>query len=502
VPAVHGRPEPVLSSRSLGERLAGTAAERPQRPALTSARATLSFGEVASAADRLATALQVSPGERVAVVAPNVPALVVGIFAAWRAGAVAMPMSARLRHFELERAFADGSPSAAVSLASHSGFAIAREVQALAQSTPTLRAAIVVDQLGEVLGATRWTPREQTTPSPAELAAILYTSGTTGEPKGGLVSHALAEATADNLSQLLGEHAEAPYGLVVPASHAFGFGCLLAGITAGGAAVLVDAATSLAPLVQALREHQATVLHGSPALFGRLLRSGAEISIRRGLVAGSLCPPEVLEALDRRQAQVLNLYGMTEIGSACSCRPEDPAQTRYRTVGRPLGGYELRVHEGEIQVRSSYLLGGYHGRPWAGEELAGDGWFRTGDLGWLDGAGNLVIAGRAKEVVHVGGFNVFPGEVESFLLTHPQVAQAAAVGVAHPVLGEAIEAFVVPDGEAALQPRELVRFARAGIAGYKVPYAVHIVDELPLLPSGKPDRRALARRAELQEVPR
>jgi rifamycin polyketide synthase module 1/2/3 len=225
------------------------------------------------------------------------------------------------------------------------------------------------------------------------------------------------------------------------------------------------------------------------------------------LVAGSLCPPDLLQDLDDRGVRILDLYGTTEIGAAVACRPDDPATIRHHTVGRPLDGYELRIasgadpdEPGEIQIRSDYLPSGYHRRPWGEEELTDDGWFRTGDLGTLDPAGNLTISGRAKEVVHVGGFNVFPAEIEAFLLGHPAIAQAAVIGVRHPVLGEAPQAFVVPAPGTRIEPRDVVSFARKGIAGYKVPYTVRVVAELPLLPSGKPDRRALAEAAEPQEV--
>jgi acyl-CoA synthetase (AMP-forming)/AMP-acid ligase II len=171
-------------------------------------------------------------------------------------------------------------------------------------------------------------------------------------------------------------------------------------------------------------------------------------------------------------------------------------------VGRALPGYELRAVDDEIQVRSDYLPGGYHGRAWGHDELTDDKWFRTGDIGRLDAAGNLTIAGRSKEVVHVGGFNVFPAEVETFLLEHPSISQAAVIGVPHDVLGETLKAFVVPASKEGIDPRDVIRFARAGIAGYKVPYAVQVVDELPLLPSGKPDRRALAEAAPREEAVR
>jgi acyl-CoA synthetase (AMP-forming)/AMP-acid ligase II len=459
----------------------------------------MTYGELSGAAERLAAALAVRDGERVMIVAPNTPALAVGVLAAWQSGAVAVPLSSRLGRFELERAFADCRPIAAISAANDPGSAL---VQEIAQSAPTVRVRLVLDENAAVLDATRRDAAEPSEPSPSGIVVILYTSGTTGAPKGVLMPDAMLDAVARTLPELLGAHAAAPYGLVVPASHAFGLACLVCGMIAGAAAVMVDATASIGPLMQALAEHRAEVLHGSPALFGRVLRAGVELAARTGFVAGSWCPPDLLEELDQRQVRVLNLYGMTELGAVTACRPEDPPSIRYGTVGRALAGVDVRVAPGdpsEIQVRCPWLPPGYHGRPWGEDELTGDGWFRTGDLGVLDGAGNLTIAGRAKEVIHVGGFNVFPAEIETFLLTHPEIVQAAVIGAPHPVLGEAPRAFVVPAAGAELEPRDVIRFARGAIAGYKVPYNVRVVEQLPLLASGKPDRRELSRIAEREE---
>jgi long-chain acyl-CoA synthetase len=482
--------------------LSAASSTSPDRPALAHEGTTLTYAELARAVGRLASALEVAPGERVAVVAPNVPALVVGLFATWDAGAVAVPLSARLRRFELARAFADAQPVAVVSVREHGGFQLSREIGELARETGSVRRRIVVDDVGEVEVQPQVHAAAPASPSPPDLAAILYTSGTTGEPKGALVPHLLADAMSQNLAEVMGEDAGAAHALVVPASHAFGLGCLLYGIVGGAKAVMVERTSSLEPLLQAVRRHDAQLLHGSPALFGRLLRSDADARLRGGFVAGSWCPPKLLQALDERGMRVLNLYGMTEIGAAASCRHQDPPERRYRTVGRPLPGYEVRAVDGEIQVRSGYLPTGYHGRPWSSEEVADGEWFRTGDLGEVDPQGFLQIAGRAKEVVHVGGFNVFPAEVESFLLTHPAIAQAAVIGVPHAVLGEALQAFVVTAPDAALEPREVISFARRGIAGYKVPYDVRMLEELPLLASGKPDRRALRGMARREEAVR
>jgi len=465
-----------------------------QRVALSHGDTVLTYGQLGAAVDRLAQTLPAAPGEAVAVIAPNVPAAVIALFAVWRAGAVAVPLSARLRRFELERAFADAQPAVAVTVRPHGTFALTEEVRALAAETPSLRSLLVLDDLGETVEREEMPAGGAPALLSEDLAAIMYTSGTTGEPKGALIAHALAIATAENLAALLGADAEAPYGLIVPVSHVFGLGCLLCGVRAGAHAVLVDATASLEPLLRSLHASRAPVLHGTPALWGLALRAPGEVPVRTGFTAGSSCPPELLRGLDERGVRLLNVYGMSEIGSASGCRAEDPAAVRHTTVGGALTGYELRIDptSTEIQVRSGYLPAGYHRRPWGEDELTPDGWFRTGDLGAIDEDGKLTIAGRAKEVVHVGGFNVFPAEVESFLLGHPAIAQAAVIGVSHRVLGEALEAFVVPEGGAELQPRDVIHFAREGIAGYKVPYAVRIVGSLPLLASGKPDRRALA----------
>jgi acyl-CoA synthetase (AMP-forming)/AMP-acid ligase II len=522
----------------IGALLEAAVSQSPQRPALAHAGVELTYRELHEAVDRLAARLGERAGERVAVIASNVPALVVALFGAWRAGATVVPLSARLRSFELRRVFADAQPSAAISLASHGGFSLAQELHTLGEQIATLSSGIVVDELGEAREELRWPATESVEPLHQEVAAIMYTSGTTGEPKGALMSHALGVAEGQQLAELLGEDAQGACVLVVPGSHAFGLACLLCCLAAGAKAVLVDSTTSLQPLMQAVQRHEARVLHGSPALFARLLKTTAKLPVKSGFTAGSSCPPKVLEELDRRDARVLNMYGMTEIGAASCCHHDDPPEVRYHTVGRPLPGYEFRVVDpsagerggdwmgtptggvrggarseddgaalGAIEVRGPYVTAGYHGRLREQDEAFDGEWFRTGDLGGIDAAGNLTIAGRAKEVVHVGGFNVFPAEVESFLLTHPGIGQASVIGVPHAAMGETLHAFVVPSPEAKLagrdtkpvgrdaelMGREVVRFARAGIAGYKVPYGVSVLPELPLLASGKPDRRELAR---------
>ena len=474
---------------------------RPAAPALVHGGEAVSFAELGESASRLVAGLvEVAgpgalTGQRVAVIGPNVPSTAAGLLAVWRAGAVAVPLSARLREYELRRVLADAEPVAAVAVRAWGGYSFETVLPRLASEAPSLRGAVLVNERGPVGTLAHDGPRREPEPVDAAVGAILYTSGTSGEPKGALVGHGTLAALGSGMAAPLELGAGDVSTVVVPVTHAFGLGCLLASLTGGGQAVLVDSTAALGPLADQLARREC-LLHGPPALFTRLLGAGALGRVRGGFVAGAPSPPELLERLDGAGARILNLYGMTEIGAASSCRLDDPPEARYETVGRPLPGYEARTGpDGELQFRGAYVTRGYHRRPEATAAAFDGDWFRTGDLGSIDAAGRLRISGRAKEVVMVGGLNVFPAEVEGLLVTHPDVMEAVAVPVPHAQMGEALEAFVVARPAAGIDAPRLRAYARSRIAGYKVPQQIHFVEELPQLASGKPDRGELARRA-------
>jgi acyl-CoA synthetase (AMP-forming)/AMP-acid ligase II len=516
----------------------------PERPALAWGTVIWTYRELSEAAGRLAHRLEqegaAAPGQRVGILAANTPALIAGMFAAWQLGAVAVPLNARWREYELSRVLADAEVETLVAVESYQGYSFAELLPRLRNALPILRRCYFVDPVGEVRGESMGTagigsPSRRggagAEPLDPETALLLYTSGTTGVPKGALVKHQTLADGAAALAALLEARPEDVGLFMIPVAHAFGLEVLLATLVAGSQAVVVDAAFSLQTLVEAVHTWKVTMLHGSPALFITLLKAkslpGLVATVRTGLMAGATCPPWALEQLDQVGLPILNLYGMTEIGAASSCRPGDPPAVRYHTVGRPLRGYDMRVmprdrgsriedrgstptalqvsipdpREGEVQVRGPYVTPGYFRQP--GETAAAfDGdWFRTGDLGCFDEQGNLLLRGRAKEVIQVGGLNVFPAEVEGFLLTHPDVLQAVVVGTPQPVLGEVPRAFVVPRLGSNLTPAALLRFARQHIANYKLPYGIHLLPELPLLTSGKPDRAALRRSLSEEQVP-
>lgn len=472
----------------------------PDRIALTLRAEHMRYRDLGAAVERMAGYLSahVSPGQRVAIVAPNVPALVIGMFATWRLKAVAVPLNARYREYELRRVLQDAQPVAVVSVESYRGYSFARMLSQLLPELPAVRCCCIVDETGEVRNQMQEPGAGAGTALPdmldPEIGLLLYTSGSTGAPKGALMKHSTETDGAHALNDVLKLSGKDVSIYVVSLAHAFGLMCFLGAIEAGSQIVLVESTFSPGPLIEAIRQHQATILHGSPALFASLLKADPEClrQVRTGYVAGAPCPPELLEQVDGLGCRILNLYGMTEIGAATSCRPGDAAQVRSTTVGRPLPGYEVRVVNDEVQVRGPAITPGYYQQPEQTAAAFDDGWFRTGDLGALDEYGNLSIRGRAKEVIYVAGLSVFPAEVENLLLTHPDVVQAAVIGVPHQTMGEVPRAFVAARPGSNVTPPQLLQFARVRIAGYKLPYAITVLPELPALASGKPNRLALA----------
>lgn len=485
------------------------------RPALVLGEQQLRYEDLAATSDRIADRLgEVVPdltGQRVVVIGPNLPAFVVSMFAAWRRGAVVVPLSARLREYELTGILRDAEPAAVITVPSYRQYSFVDVLQRIGSAVGGLRSAVVVDELGSVVDELSTGDKPEPEPLEPEIGALLYTSGTTGQPKGALVQHARESGAAIALADIVELRPDDVCAQVTPIAHAFGLSCLLMAFSAGARVVLGDSSVSVRPLLDAVHAQRATILNGSPALFISLLKTAPEglPTVRRGFVGGAGSPPGLLQRLDESGMRILNLYGMTEIAAAACCRPDDAPSVRYGTAGLPLPGFDWRVEPtadapegtGELWVRGPWVTPGYFRRPDATAEAFVGDWFRTGDIGAIDEAGHVRITGRIKEVVHVAGFSVFPAEVEAFLLTHPDVAQAAVVGAPDERFGEALQAFVVPRPDAEITPAALLQYARAKIADYKLPYRIRIVSEIPLLASGKPDRVALRREADKSETP-
>ena len=433
--------------------------------------------ELEEASRRVAGRLQAAglePGDRMLFSAESSLELVIAHVAALRSGIVVVPANTAYREREIAHIVGDARPSAALVDDADR----ARWVRTAAAS------AIVV---GPEVDLPDRAPAALDAVTPAEPALIGYTSGTTGSPKGAVLSHANLLAGTESVRLAWRWTPTDRLVLALPLFHAHGLCVGLHGtLLAGGSALLLPR-FEVGAVLDAALQPEASLFFGVPTMYHRLAQSprAGELARLRLCVSGSApLPAELHDALAQRAGQrVLERYGMTETLMLTSNPYE--GDRRPGSVGFPLPGVELRLAgDGEIQVRGPSVFSGYWERPDATAESFVDGWFRTGDLGSLDPDGYVRILGRVKELIISGGLNVYPREVEEVLLAHPGVAEVAVVGTPSAEWGEMVTAFVVAAGDTA-SAKCLMDYAADQLAAFKRPRVVHFVDSLPRNAMGK-----------------
>jgi len=444
-------------------------------------------------AARLANGLGVDPGDRVLVLMENQPDVPVVYQAVWRAGGVVTPAIFLLPTEELRRLVVDARPRMIVTSPSFRD----RVEEAAAGADGLER---IVSAGPELDALAEGDPAPVAPRADADLAALIYTGGTTGRSKGVMLSH-------ENL--WLAGKAGHDHGYVpgctrsltsLPLSHAYGLLLLAVGMQARepAASVLMRWFEPSAWLALA-QEHRVQIAAVVPSMLQLLLAQPLEdhdLSSLRFVVSGAApLPPEVATEFERRVpgVELREGYGLSESSAIVS--GNRPGQVRRGSVGVPVEGTEVRIdappgEPGEICVRSRMVMLGYWNDPEATAEAIRDGWLHTGDVGRVDADGNLYVVDRTKDLIIRGGFNVYPRDVEEALLEHPGVEAAAVVGRPDDLHGEEVVAFVA--GEVAAD--DVLAFAKRRIGGYKYPREVHVVGALPLTPIGKVDRKALRAR--------
>lgn len=429
---------------------------------------------------RRLSAAGVSAGDRVILSAPSSATMVAAHVGLLRLGAVAMPTNGAYQADEVAHVVSDARPVAAI-------LGDDRWTEWIQAVDPD----VVVTGPGVDLPDGPAVELDGVDPSSPAL--IGYTSGTTGRPKGAVLSHANLLASVRGLELAWRWTADDILVLALPLFHMHGLGVGLHGtLTVGARAVLLPS-FDVDEVLDAAAAHEATMFFGVPTMYGRLVDSprARELGRLRLCVSGSAPLPAELHRRfeDASGQRVLERYGMTETAMLVS-NPHD-AERRPGSVGFPLPGVEVRLEgdPAEIQVRGPNVFDGYWERPEANADSFVDGWFRTGDLGAEDEDGYLAIVGRAKELIISGGFNVYPREVEDAVCQHPGVSECAVVGEHDDEWGEAVVAYVIADRD--LDDQEMKEFVGERLAHYKRPRQTHRVDALPRNALGKVQKHRL-----------
>jgi HIP---CoA ligase len=484
-------------------------------------------------AARAFTASGIRPGDRVALWAPNSLDWIDAANGVYAAGGVLVPVNTRFKGQEAAHVLRSSGARLLVTVTDFLG---ADYLGLLADEHELLASLDVVVLSGPPGDATPWTrfldrgdelPNQGDEPGgpgaaelalgPGDTSDIIFTSGTTGTPKGAVLTHGASTRSYVAWSRNVGLRRGDRYLVVYPFFHCAGLKSAVLACILSGATIVPGPVFDVPAVMDLVVRERITMLPGPPTLYQSLLnadRSGYEASSLRLAVTGAAAVPVDLVRRMRSElgfASVVTAYGLTETtGTVSTCLHDDPVEVIANTSGRPLPGLEVRIagpagsdvpvgEAGEVWVRGYAVTPGYFNAPDAtAEAFTPDGWLRTGDVGVLDDDGNLRITDRIKDMFIVGGFNAYPAEIENMMSRHPDIAQVAVVGVPDERLGEVGCAWVIPRSGSSPTEAELLAWCREQMANFKVPRHVEFVASLPLNPSGKVvkfELRARARRS-------
>ncbi|MEO3758594.1 long-chain-fatty-acid--CoA ligase [Mycobacterium sp. B14F4] len=493
-------PHPAIATVADIARVYG--AERPDAVALIAGERTLTFGELDARSSRLAQAFReagVGFGDRVAFIEKNGIEFFEVVCALAKLGAVMVPVNWRLAAPEMQHILDDAGVRVVIVGAEFFG-----HVEAL-EAVRVVTIADYEDWLSAY-------PAEDpcVTTGPDDVAFLMYTSGTTGAPKGVMLTNDNYFCKATGIAERWRFDGDSVNLAVMPMFHMAGSGWALVGLCEGARTVVlrdVDPAS----ILDAVARHGITNMLLVPVVIQRLLETpgveATDFSALRAIVYGAspITDDVLVKALDRFNCDLLQVYGMTETtGSITQLDEHDPEL--LRSCGKPFPWVEVRIVDpsvpagrdvpvggvGEVWTRSRQNMRGYWNDPAAtAAAVTADGWLRTGDAGYLDGAGHLFLHDRVKDMIVSGGENVYPIEIENVLMTHPAVADVAVIGVPDATWGEAVKAIVVPAAGASPSEAALIAYARGRLGGYKLPKSVAFADTLPRNPSGKLLKREL-----------
>ena len=491
---------------NLAKILTESAARDPERVALKLDDVAVTYGQLDVATALMAGVLAergIGPGDRVGVMLPNVPYFAVCYYGVLRAGGVVVPMNVLLKRREV--AFYARDPDAKLLIAWH-GFA--EDARAGAQDAGVECLLVTPGEFEQVLAAAQ--PRAGLADTDdADTAVILYTSGTTGTPKGAELTHTGLMRNCEIARGLFDLGAEAVTLGALPLFHAFGQTCGLNATIAGGGTLTLIPRFDPGKALEIIERDRVTVFEGVPTMYNAMLHHPDASSFDTSTLevcasGGAAMPVEVMHGFEEKfGCKVLEGYGLSETSPVASFNHPD-RERKAGSIGTPIEGVEMKVvddegHDlptgqvGEIVIRGHNVMKGYWNRPDATAEAIRDGWFHTGDMAKVDEDGYFFIVDRKKDMIIRGGYNIYPREIEEILYEHPAVREVAVVGVVHDELGEEVGAAVALKSGAQVTPEELREHVKGQVAAYKYPRHVWLVDELPKGPTGKILKREIER---------
>jgi fatty-acyl-CoA synthase len=481
----------------------------PDREAVVDAAGRLTYGQLEARCARVAGALLeqgIGAGDRVAFLLGNRSATLELVFAAARIGAIALPINTRLAPPEIAQQLDDGRPRLLFHEAELAE-TVARAIGLSSGTAETVQVGGDRDAYEALLSSAR--PHDEILAvTPDDPMLLMYTSGTTGVPKGALLPHRKTRTNSLNAQRFFGTEAEDRVLTVVPLFHSFGLGILAIPALFCGACVVLQPRFDAGEMWHAVEREGITYLGGVPTMFGGLLDAldagrPDTRTLRFLFTAGAAIPVDFIHAFETRGLRLLQGFGQTETSILCCLGAED-AVRKAGSVGKPVHHAEVRVarvdslkrepaqweicdagETGEIVVRGDLTMLGYWDRPDATAETLREGWLRTGDLATRDEEGFITLTGRARDMIISGGENVYPRQVEAVYETHPDIDEMAVVGVADERWGETGRAFVVLNSGATLDALALQLWGREQLAAFKVPSSFVAVTELPKTVTGK-----------------
>ena len=491
------------------------------------------LGELVSTGARAMMAAGVGPGDRVAIWAPNGLGWIVAALGAQSAGAALVPVNTRWKGAEAAYVLSASKASVLVTTVGFLGTDTVGMLRAAGTPLPHLRRIVLLDgsaagEAPEGIDVEPWdtfAARAEQIPAaaaaerrqgvrPTDTSDILFTSGTTGRPKGVIMTHGQTVRQFREWCEFAGLRAGDRYLIVNPFFHMFGYKAGWLASLLQGATIVPVPVFDVARVLSLVESERITVLPGAPTVYRSILdssdRKAFDLSTLRVAVTGAADIPVALIREMRAELpfrSILTGYGLTEAGTCTGSRPEDDAETIATTAGRAMPGLEIIIADskgqevergatGELLVRGYSVMRGYLDDPEATAAAIDErGFLHTGDLATMDDRGYLRIVGRSKDMLIVGGFNVYPAEVENTLLAHDAIGQVAVVGVPDTRMGEVGMAYVVPTSGRSVDSDAIIGWARERLANYKVPRYVVALAELPINASGKVLKDELRARA-------